>query len=117
MNSLNTTTRAALERHDRPHSILIVDDEPRMRTSLRILLQESGREILESKSGGEAIATLKTKQIDLVLLDILLPDISGLDVLEWITSRGDALPASVIIVSVDDNIDSAIHALRNGASE
>ncbi len=117
MNSLNTTTRAALERHDRPHSILIVDDEPRMRTSLRILLQESGREILESKSGGEAIATLKTKQIDLVLLDIILPDISGLDVLEWITSRGDALPASVIIVSVDDNIDSAIHALRNGASE
>jgi diguanylate cyclase (GGDEF)-like protein len=117
VNSLNTTTRDALERHDRPHSILIVDDEPRMRTSLRILLQESGREILESKSGGEAIATLKTKQIDLVLLDIILPDISGLDVLEWITSRGDTLPASVIIVSVDDNIDSAIHALRNGASE
>ncbi len=111
------TTRDDLQQHDSPHRILIVDDEPRMRASLRLLLQESGREVLECTTGCEAIAILKTKRIDLVLLDIILPDISGLDIMEWITAREELFPTSIIIVSVDDSIDSAIHALRNGASE
>jgi diguanylate cyclase (GGDEF)-like protein/PAS domain S-box-containing protein len=117
VNSLIMTTRSALERHDRQHRILIVDDEPRMRSSLRLLLQESGRELLECATGREAISLLKIEKIDLILLDIILPDISGLDVLEWLTGRGASISTSVIIVSVDDSIDSAIHALRHGASE
>jgi diguanylate cyclase (GGDEF)-like protein/PAS domain S-box-containing protein len=115
MNSLTPATTDTMEWHDLPQCVLIVDDDRRMRSSLRILLQENGREILECKTGCEAIATLKTRTVDLVLLDIILPDISGLDVMEWIA--GNKIPTSVIIVSVDNNIDSAILALRNGAAE
>jgi diguanylate cyclase (GGDEF)-like protein/PAS domain S-box-containing protein len=115
MNSLVLTTTNTIELHDLPQCVLIVDDDRRMRSSLRILLQENGREILECKTGCEAITTLKTRDVDLILLDIILPGISGLDVMEWISDN--KIPTSVIIVSVDDNIDSAILALRNGAAE
>ena len=100
---------------EQPQHILIVDDESLMRSSLRLLLDGTGRVILECETGSEAIATLKTREIDLVLLDINLPDISGLEVMEWITNI--KIPTSVIIVSADDSIDSAIRAMRSGAVE
>lgn len=95
--------------------ILIVDDESRIRSSLRILLDGAGREIQECDNGLDAIAKLKSQDIDLVLLDINLPDISGLEVLEWVASS--KISTSVIFVSANDSIDSAILALRYGAVE
>jgi diguanylate cyclase (GGDEF)-like protein/PAS domain S-box-containing protein len=95
--------------------ILIVDDEPRIRSSLRQLLASEGRDILECGTGGDAIAALKSKDTALVLLDIHLPDISGLDLMEWITNFTTS--TRVIMVSADANIDSAIRALRGGAVE
>ncbi|HZV54138.1 MAG TPA: EAL domain-containing protein [Rhodocyclaceae bacterium] len=95
--------------------ILIVDDELRMRTSLRRLLEASGREILECSCGTEALGVLDKKDIAIALLDINLPDISGLDILKWISNN--QVPTSVIMVSGDDSIDSAIQALRYGAVE
>ena len=95
--------------------ILIVDDEPRMRSSLHQLLACEDREILECGTGGDAIALLKSQEMALVLLDIHLPDISGLDLMEWITTFTST--TRVIMVSADANIDSAIRALRGGAVE
>jgi diguanylate cyclase (GGDEF)-like protein/PAS domain S-box-containing protein len=100
---------------DHPQRILIVDDERRMRASLKLLINSKGREILECETGNQAISILGTQDISLVLLDINLPDISGLEVLEWITSH--KLPTSVIMVSAVDDINYAISALRNGAME
>jgi len=113
---INKTT-AYLEASDEwmqtSQRILIVDDEPRIRSSLRLLLEADGRHILESASGGGALSILKSQKIDLLLLDINLPDISGLEVMEWITSNH--IPTSVIMVSADAHIDSAIRATRSGA--
>ncbi|MEI6704966.1 MAG: diguanylate cyclase, partial [Deltaproteobacteria bacterium] len=95
--------------------ILIVDDEPRICSSLRLLLEDAGRIILECTTGNEALTILKSQEIDLVLLDINLPDISGLDVMEWITNNN--ISTSVIIVSADEQIDSAIRAFRSGVVE
>ncbi|MEI6205566.1 MAG: EAL domain-containing protein [Desulfuromonadales bacterium] len=100
---------------DRPQRILIVDDEPRMRSSLRLLLSDAGRDIFECNTGSESMAILTSQEVDLVLLDINLPDISGLRVMEWIA--GNKIPTSVIMVSADVHIDSAIRALRCGAVE
>lgn len=100
---------------DQPQRILIVDDEPRMRSSLQQLLEGDDRIILECGTGSDAIAALKAQEIALVLLDINLPDISGLYVMEWITKF--KIPTSVIMVSADENIDSAIRALRSGVVE
>jgi diguanylate cyclase (GGDEF)-like protein/PAS domain S-box-containing protein len=115
VNNLGKKDDPALDWADQPQCILIVDDERRMRSSLRLLLHEAGREILECATGTEALAILTSRTIDLVLLDINLPDISGLEVMEWIAAR--AMPVSVIIVSADAHIDSAIRALRCGATE
>ncbi len=96
-------------------SILIVDDEPRMRSSLHRLLARPGREIVESTSGSDAIGQLERRAVDLVLLDIGLPDVSGLDVMRWIADHRREV--SVIMVSGDLRFESAIRALRYGAVE
>jgi len=95
--------------------ILLVDDESRIRSSLKVLLESKERVIQECENGLDAIAKLKSQDVDLVLLDINLPDISGLEVLEWIANN--KISTSVIFVSADDSIDSAILALRYGAIE
>jgi diguanylate cyclase (GGDEF)-like protein/PAS domain S-box-containing protein len=86
-----------------------------MRSSLRQLLAGEGRDIVECGNGGDAISALKAQDTALVLLDIHLPDISGLDLMEWITNFTTS--TRVIMVSADANIDSAIRALRGGAVE
>ncbi|MBJ6723386.1 EAL domain-containing response regulator [Geomesophilobacter sediminis] len=96
-----------------PERILIVDDEPRLRFGLRRLLEGEGRELIDCGTGAEAIALLKRGEITLLLLDVNLPDLSGLEVLEWITTH--RLPTAVIMVSAADSIDYAIQALRSGA--
>lgn len=95
--------------------LLIVDDEPLMRSGLRHHLEGDERTILDCGTGAEAIALIKKHDIELVLLDINLPDISGLEILDWI--RANRKSTGVILVSGDDCIDSAIKALRHGAAE
>jgi len=116
MNNLGKTfSNPTYEWLEHPQRILIVDDESRIRTSLRLLLEGEGREIQECDTGSKALAVLKTQDIDLALLDINLPDISGLEVMEWVAQNN--LPTSMIMVSADANIDSAIRALRGGVVE
>jgi diguanylate cyclase (GGDEF)-like protein/PAS domain S-box-containing protein len=93
--------------------ILIVDDEPRLRTTLRTLLAGDNREIIECQSGSEALVMLERRDIALVLVDINLPDVSGIEILKWIS--GNNISTSVMVVSGDDSFDSAIQALRYGA--
>ncbi len=95
--------------------ILIVDDEKLMRSSLKQLLESTGREVFECSSGARALGFLEKKDITLALLDINLPDISGLDILKWI--HKNRLQTSVIMVSGDQDLDSAVQALRFGAVE
>ena len=97
------------------HNILIVDDEPRFRLAYMELLAGEQRSIGEASTGQEAIAKLKEGQTDLVILDLKLPDISGLEIMEWMTMH--KIDASVIVFSADKSISSAIHALRHRAVE
>ncbi|QEM67640.1 EAL domain-containing protein [Geobacter sp. FeAm09] len=112
---VQSTFNHAHDMADQTERILIVDDEPRMRSSLRQLLDGPGRDIVECGTGEDAIAILKDQNMGLVLLDIHLPGVSGLDVMEWITDFNAA--TRVIMVSADADIDSAIRALRSGAVE
>ena len=98
---------------DQALRVLVVDDEPRLRRSLRLLLEQPGREIHECATGAEALKALGRSHYDLVLLDLRLPDMTGLQVMDRLLSR--PFPPSIIVVSADDVIDSAIGALRRGA--
>ncbi len=60
-----------------PHTILIVDDEPHIREVVVFALQKAGYDILEAADGEQALALMEQQAPDLVVLDIMLPDIEG----------------------------------------
>lgn len=94
--------------------ILIVDDEEQIRLFLRITLKAAGYESLEAATGREAIEVCTGKKPDLVLLDLGLPDISGMDVIRAIRVWTQ-LP--VIILSVRADEEDKVAALDAGAND
>lgn len=95
--------------------ILIVDDELRFRSAYRDLLSGKNRTIEECGTGKEAIQRLAGRDIDVVVLDLKLPDIGGIEIMGWMTRNH--ISTSIVVFSADQAIDSAIHALRQGAFE
>ncbi|MBV9493314.1 MAG: sigma-54-dependent Fis family transcriptional regulator [Acidobacteria bacterium] len=92
--------------------ILIIDDEPSIRSTLAGILEDEGHRTVVCESGEEALAQFARDEFDLALLDLWLPGIDGLSVLERI--RGAAAPP-VIVISGHGNIDTAVRATRLGA--
>jgi diguanylate cyclase (GGDEF)-like protein/PAS domain S-box-containing protein len=96
-----------------PPRVLLVDDEPRMLSSLRELLKTSGYHLNSVGCGGDAVSQLGNGNFDLVILDMGLPDMNGHEVMDFINAEN--LGTSVIVVSGNNDIDSAIGALKRGA--
>src|SRR5947208_283948 len=95
------------------NSILVVDDEADIRKSLRGALEDEGFKVGVAESGEACLETLKTRSYDLVLLDIWLPGIDGLETLEKIKEHED--PPEVIIISGHGTIETAVRATKLGA--
>jgi diguanylate cyclase (GGDEF)-like protein/PAS domain S-box-containing protein len=95
--------------------VLVVDDDPMVRRALADLVGSSERRVTQCASGREAIEAIGRGTVDLVLLDLNLPDTTGLDVLRRL--REASPEPTVIVVSGDDRIDSAIATLTCGAHE
>lgn len=95
-------------------TILLVEDEPQMRRFLRITLQGHGYKLLEAQSGQEGLTEAATRNPDIVLLDLGLPDMDGLEVTmrirEW--SR-----VPIIVLSARDQENDKIRALDAGADD
>lgn len=96
-----------------PAQVLLVDDEPRMLSSLGELLKDRGFVLTSAANGGEAIRYLGQQPFDLVILDLRLPDISGHDIMDFMNSQ--QADANIIVTSGDCGIDAAIGALKRGA--
>ena len=94
--------------------VLAVDDEPQIRRFLRTSLSAHGYRVIEASCGREAIALMTTERPELVLLDLGLPDIDGLEVIhrlrEWST-------VPIIVISVRGQEAEKIGALDNGADD
>lgn len=95
--------------------ILVVDDEARMRDSVRDLLDAYGYKCQLAASAEQALKTLEQYPVDLMLLDINMPGMSGMDLLKQLARKYPQV--SVIIVSGETTFDNAARALRNGASD
>ncbi len=93
--------------------ILIVDDEKLVRWSLRQKCAEWGYEVLEAENGAEALRTARHEAPDLVLLDVRLPDLGGLEVLDRLKESGDA--RAVIMITADPQLDDVKAAIKLGA--
>src|SRR5512142_1927445 len=88
--------------------ILIVDDEALVRWSLRQKCQEWGYQALEAETGTAALSVVQADAPDLVLLDVRLPDISGIEVLHQLRQSGSSAPVIMITADTRDNIRDAL---------
>lgn len=96
-----------------PVHILIVDDEPAVRMMLEATLRPQGYHVLSVGSGKEAWAKISEQEFDLILLDLRLGDMDGIDILQEIKQRWPA--TEVMLLTAHGSINSAIAALRHGA--
>jgi DNA-binding NtrC family response regulator len=94
-------------------TILIVEDEHGTRELLKAQLEEDYN-VRAVSNGEEAIAQIQSSTYDTVLLDLNLPGISGIEVLDRLGSLGEEAP-TVVVVSADTNINTAVQALQRGA--
>lgn len=93
--------------------VLIVDDERGMRDFLKILLMKEGYEVITANRGKKALEILETKTVDLVVSDIRMPELSGIELLEIIKENYPELP--VIMITAFASPDDAVIAMKNGA--
>src|SRR5579872_4615351 len=96
-----------------PARILIVDDESGIRESLGAALGDEGYHVDTVGSGEECIARLDSEEFDLILLDVWLTGMDGLDTLERLQSRDNA--PMVVMISGHGNIETAVRATKLGA--
>lgn len=94
-------------------TVLVVDDEPQIRNSLRGILAEEGLQVLEAADGKEALSVLRRERPELVILDIWMPEMDGLEFLEAV--RGDEGVPPVVMISGHGNIETAVKATKMGA--
>jgi two-component system response regulator FlrC len=94
-------------------SILVVDDEPAMRLLLSSVLKEEGHDVTAAASGEEALQLIAKRHYHLVLTDLKMPGISGLDLLEQV--KRDDPGTAVIILTAFGTVEGAVEAMRRGA--
>jgi two-component system KDP operon response regulator KdpE len=99
----------------KPVRILIVDDEPAMRRALRASLSASKFVVEEAQDGEAALAIVRQQPVDLVLLDIQMPGMGGIEACRRI--RFLSPHAGIVMITVSDSIDEKIQTLEAGADD
>ncbi|MHB1447454.1 MAG: EAL domain-containing protein [Acidimicrobiales bacterium] len=97
--------------------VLVVDDDDSVRRLLATLISTGGYRVVEAADGPTALKSLGGEEIDLVLLDLGIPGMSGLEVLRRIRSDPDTAQLPVIIVTGADQLDDRVSGLDSGASD
>jgi PAS domain S-box-containing protein len=97
--------------------VLIVDDEPANRELLGRLVTRQGYALVLASDGAEALAIVDREAVDVVFLDLMMPGLSGLDVLDGLTARGLIPALPVLIVSGRDERANRLSALNRGATD
>ncbi len=99
----------------KPIKILVVDDEPTIRETLAEVLNTEDREVVTAASGEEALALFQKETFDLMLLDLIMPGMDGLQVMEKVHKL--ASNTIVIMLTAHGTLPSAIQAMRHGAHD
>jgi DNA-binding response OmpR family regulator len=95
--------------------ILVIDDEASLRKTMARILQQAGFQVTTAEDAEQGLAFLKTSTFDLILTDLRMPGIHGLDALKLITANYPSLP--VILFTAQPDVNSAVEALRHGATD
>ncbi|MDF1520560.1 MAG: response regulator, partial [Brevefilum sp.] len=94
--------------------ILLVEDDPNTRKLVRVNLQKRGYTVSEAEDSHRALTLFQEMPVDLVLLDLVLPGLSGVDICAWIRARSDV---PIIILSARLEEDLKVAALDAGADD
>ena len=97
------------------NTVLVVDDDHAHRTMLNTLISGWGYAVSEADDGSTAVDKVKETSFDLVLMDVRMVKISGLEALETIKSYNPAIP--VIIMTAYSSVETAVAALKQGAHD
>jgi len=100
---------------DRELRVLLVDDEPAIRRALRTPLQELGFQTVEASRGEDALHLVRVDSFDVVLLDINMPGIGGMQTLKRLRSLAPRLP--ILMLTVRDEEEDKVEALEAGADD
>ncbi|HLK11139.1 MAG TPA: sigma-54 dependent transcriptional regulator [Candidatus Binatia bacterium] len=98
---------------DRPANILVADDEESIRWVLERACAQRGHSVAAVASGAEALAALRARSFDVALIDIRMPDLSGLDVL--VRAREERIDTLFIVMTAQNTMANAIEATKRGA--
>jgi len=98
-----------------PYTLLIIDDDPLVNSSLQSVLQESFENVVAYTDAAEALEKIDTLRPDLILLDIFLGNINGLDILARLREREITIP--VIMITAFSDIKLAVRAIKLGAED
>ena len=93
--------------------ILIVDDEPNVRLTYRAALETEGLEVREASNGRTAFREMNEREFDLVILDMRMPEVGGLELLERM--RAERIQTPVVIITAYGDIPHAVRAMKLGA--
>jgi DNA-binding NtrC family response regulator len=96
-------------------SILIVEDSPTLALTYREYLRQAGFDAQIAETGGKALDVIANKKLDLILLDLKLPDMDGLDILRRLNTEGHS--ARVIVITAHGSVKVAVEAMQEGASD
>jgi two-component system response regulator AtoC len=96
-------------------NVLVVDDEASMRRVLEIMLKKMGFGVRAAGNGIEALAVLAEQSVDLIITDLRMPGMGGLDFLGELNARGMTTP--VIVMTAHGTIDTAVTAMKHGARD
>lgn len=96
-------------------SILIVDDDDELRAGLKEVLEDEEFEIFTARDGTDALEQVKHRDFDLVLLDMVMPGLSGLETLLLLQQKKPNL--RVVMITAFSTVENAVQAMRRGASD
>jgi len=95
--------------------ILVVDDEPKMRRVLEIMLQKMGAKVLAAENGREALTIFQDHSVDLVITDLRMPEMDGIALLAALRAQESIVP--VIVITAHGTIETAVTAMKHGACD
>ena len=99
----------------KPISILLVDDEEEFRDTCAMWMSRNGHDVAEASTGHEALHACTRKHFDVVVLDLNMPGLSGLEVLDRL--KADGIESEVLVLTGEATVDTAVQAMKLGACD
>ncbi len=95
--------------------ILIVDDDAELRANIREVLVEDGHDPIEAQDGSDALALASADEFNIILLDVMMPNMSGMDILPEL--KKNCPRSKIIMITAFATVDNAVEAIKKGASD